>query len=319
MVVVWAIALLGFLAASLGSRGVWALELTSRMRQQLEASYVAVAAAEQAMDALDADATPHWDGFLDGWAGPAERFSDQPFGQGRFSIAYPDPGAQESRRFGLIDEERFLNLNTAPIPVLQRLFRQTGGLKEDEAEAVAESIEDWRDEDHETQPYGAESFYYLGLADSYECKDGPFENVEELRLVKGVTAKVFERVAPHVTVYGSGKVNLNTAGSEVLGALGLSPQGVNGFRFYRDGPDGQPGTADDLVLDSIGSLASTLGSVLSNDDLNALLRLDQKKLVTVKSEEFRAIIDARTEDSDHEAHVRCVLTRHGDVRAWEEW
>jgi len=319
IVVVWAIALLGFLAGSLGARGVWALELTSRMRHRLEASYAAVAAVEQALTALDEDPTSAWDGLNDEWASGKGRFDRRAFGHGWFLIGYPDASAPEGTVFGLIDEERLLNLNTAPIDVLARLLQLAAGLREDEATAIAESIQDWRDEDREAQPHGAESFYYLGLAEPYECKDGPFENVEELRLVRGVTAGTYELASPWLTVHGSGMVNLNTAGPEVLGALGLSQAGVRGLRRYRDGDDRLAGTADDRPLDSLDSLAAGLGSSLTNEDLGVLLLLIDKKLLTVKSSAFRMLASAGLEGSERdEALLRCVLTREGEIVAWEE-
>ncbi|MBI3324651.1 MAG: general secretion pathway protein GspK [Candidatus Omnitrophica bacterium] len=319
VVVVWAIALLGMLAGSLGSQGVGALQLSMRMQRELRGSYVALAAVERAVSALEQDPTPGWDGLADTWASGNEEFINQPVGEGWFSIEYPNPAVANGRILGLIDEERFLNLNTAPVDVLQRLFRMTGRLRDDDARAVAEAIEDWRDADQDAQPHGAEGFYYLGLPDAYECKNGPFENAEELRLIRGVTPEAFGRTSPYVTVYGSGKVNLNTAPAEVLAALGLSPVGVAGLQYYRDGDDGIPGNSDDRAIDSIGSVATLLGANLTNEDLGVLRRLDQQHLLTVKSEEFRAEITAGQPDSSHTVHVRCVLSRTGDVRAWEEW
>lgn len=320
IVVIWAIGLLGFLAASLASRGVWALELSTRMHQQLETSYIAAGAIERALDMLESDTTPQWDGFSDLWATRRDGFADQVLGAGGFSIVYPHPTPEgkDGEIFGLIDEERFLNLNTAPEAVLNSLLRRTGGLNEDEAMMAAEAIEDWRDKDQEPRPHGAESFYYLGLEDAYESKDGPFENVEELRLVRGMTPDVYERVAPLVTVFGSGQVNINTADEPVLKALGLSPKGIKGLELYRAGNDNTPGTADDRVLESASAMTSQLGSFLPNDDLNLLVRLAQQHVIGTTSEEFRVMITARTDRSEREGHVRCVITRKGQIKAWEE-
>jgi type II secretory pathway component PulK len=79
--------------------------------------------------------------------------------------------------FGLRDEASRINLNTASTDMLLKLPRSTSEL--------AASIVDWRDRDDDVTTGGAESGYYLLLADPYYCKNGPFETVEELLLVKG--------------------------------------------------------------------------------------------------------------------------------------
>jgi DNA uptake protein ComE-like DNA-binding protein len=46
---------------------------------------------------------------------------------------------------------------------------------------------DWKNSPENPQPDGAESTAYLAEDPAYACKNAPFETVEELRLVKGVT------------------------------------------------------------------------------------------------------------------------------------
>lgn len=50
----------------------------------------------------------------------------------------------------------------------------------------------------------------------------PFKTVQELRLVPGVTDKIFDVLAPRITVYGAKGINVNYAPKEVL--MSLSPQ-----------------------------------------------------------------------------------------------
>jgi type II secretory pathway component PulK len=47
----------------------------------------------------------------------------------------------------------------------------------------------------------------------------PLDAVEELRSLAQVTAGTYERIAPHVTVYGDGRVNVNSASVPVLMTL----------------------------------------------------------------------------------------------------
>ncbi|HEX2949484.1 MAG TPA: helix-hairpin-helix domain-containing protein [Armatimonadota bacterium] len=75
------------------------------------------------------------------------------------------------------DEAGKININTASAEVLQTLF----------SEEVADAIIDWRDTDSTPQSNGAEDDYYTGLSTPYHCKNAPFDTVDELLLVKGVT------------------------------------------------------------------------------------------------------------------------------------
>lgn len=79
--------------------------------------------------------------------------------------------------FGLTDEASKLNLNTATQEMLELLPNMPADF--------AAAIIDWRDEDADVTPGGAESETYLLQDPSYMCKDAPFESVEELRLVLG--------------------------------------------------------------------------------------------------------------------------------------
>lgn len=103
-------------------------------------------------------------------------FEAAPVGSGYFWILSPSLGDDRNYAFGIRDEASRINLNSAPTDMLLKLPGMTSEL--------AASIVDWRDTDDQVSPGGAESEYYLLLEDAYYCKNGPFETVEELRLVK---------------------------------------------------------------------------------------------------------------------------------------
>lgn len=79
--------------------------------------------------------------------------------------------------FGLVSEASKINLNTATLEMLESLPTMTSDL--------AAAIIDWRDTNMEITPGGAESQHYLLLDEPYNCKNGAFETIEELRLVMG--------------------------------------------------------------------------------------------------------------------------------------
>lgn len=89
-------------------------------------------------------------------------------------------------------------------------------LQELVAETITDSILDWLDKDELHHANGAEKEYYSSLPEPYEPKNGPFESLEELTLVKGVTPEIFEMLRSSVTIYGSGKINVNYAEKETL-------------------------------------------------------------------------------------------------------
>lgn len=84
--------------------------------------------------------------------------------------------------FDLVDEASKLNLNTATQEMLELLPRMTPEL--------AAAIVDWRDTDDDVTTGGAETEVYQRSRPSYRCKNGPFESVEELRLVAGMTLEI---------------------------------------------------------------------------------------------------------------------------------
>jgi type II secretory pathway component PulK len=53
---------------------------------------------------------------------------------------------------------------------------------------IADAILDWVDQDDEMREYGAEIEYYSALNPPYTPQNGPFKTIEELLLVRGVTA-----------------------------------------------------------------------------------------------------------------------------------
>ena len=316
---VWTISLLALLVAALGARCIAALDFTDRLGRQFQASYIARSALQCAVALLKADATS-FDGQSEIWMNAPELFERKPFGDGTFSLLYPlTEGGVTKTRYGFLDENRKINLNTATEEILRNLIQEVGHLRESEILGIVDSVLDWRDEDNEKRGYGAEDFDYLGMEHAYECKDAPFESVEELLLVRGVTPELFARITPYLTVYGSGVVNLNTAPPEVLRALGISSQGVAGIVFYRAGEDNTEGTSDDRVLSSVTGLSGELASRVSVEDITLLTQLASQRRVAVRSDVFHLFIQAWV-GSDEKGRVdaECVIDREGNLLAWSE-
>jgi len=114
--------------------------------------------------------------------------------------------------------------------VLERLLTNPPfQIEAEEAKALTAAIKDWLDPDDEpTEGGGAESDYYQSQEKPHGCRNGPMTSLAELLLVRGMTEAIYygKEGSPGlkdlVTVYSDGKININTAGPEVLRAL-LSP------------------------------------------------------------------------------------------------
>lgn len=127
------------------------------------------------------------------------------------------------------------------------------GLPEEYWEEIIDPILDWMDEDDLTNPKGAETEdYYSRLDPPYKAKNGPFDTVRELLLVKGfsetiLTGGIFNPatlldqtsswtgtrisrftdtneiviagIESMLTTYGDGKINIQSAPYDVLRTL----------------------------------------------------------------------------------------------------
>lgn len=102
----------------------------------------------------------------------------------------------------LTSETGFIDINLAPLPLLQSLL-QSVGVSVDRADAIAQAIVAWR------QPVSAAG---LGTASAQGgvSAHGRFQSIEALQAVPGITPEIFARLAPLITVY-SGQPTVNTA------------------------------------------------------------------------------------------------------------
>ena len=113
------------------------------------------------------------------------------------------------------------------------------GLPEEEAQLLADRIGDFRDEDSEPEPLGAEDEAYFDAGLAQGAADRPFATESELLRVLGMTQSLYEQVRPHVTVYsGAEGVDPARASRPVLLALpGITPQMVEALLTADDEVD----------------------------------------------------------------------------------
>ena len=130
---------------------------------------------------------------------------------------------------GKIDVNSLINdkgkFDQAQKAIWMRLLSQAKfGLSEEQIETIIHCAKDWIDKDDEiTGIYGVEDSFYLEK--EYHCKNNILNNLEEMLLIKGVTKDIFYGdeykmgVRSFFTVYGGGKININTAPIPVLMSL----------------------------------------------------------------------------------------------------
>ncbi len=126
--------------------------------------------------------------------GANDEFTDDGTMTYRFSLVADDPtDAEAFVRFGITDESAKLNLNVATEAQLLTLV--TAAVVGDDQvipQDIVDAILDWRDEDAEPRGEAGdtEGIYYKNLQIPYRVKNGPFDSVEELLLVKGMTGRI---------------------------------------------------------------------------------------------------------------------------------
>ena len=88
--------------------------------------------------------------------------------------------------------------------------------------ALVDAIIDWIDENTSQLSSGADenSVYGYGYGNAdYLSKNARLDTLDELRLIAGFTDEVISKIEPYVTIYGTNRININTADPLVLQAL----------------------------------------------------------------------------------------------------
>lgn len=165
----------------------------------------------------------------------------------RWAIGVPfEPVNEATRRTTISDEYGKINLNALVYfdeesnemvrnePLIAALLSFfSARIENEDAAALVDPIIDWLDyeDDDSEEPEGAEASYYEGLEIPYAIKNGPMDTIEELLLVKGMTAEFYYGdptldppqlpLSECLTVHGApnGAVNINSAQEEVRFAI----------------------------------------------------------------------------------------------------
>jgi len=202
------------------------------------------------------------------------------FDEGRFLIEIADLSGRIQIN-QLVDQSG--NYNDTQKGLLMRFLGfPEFDLDPEEVKNIVDAIKDWIDPDNDITDFGAEDSYYRALETPYPCKNAPFEFLEELLLVRGVTKELFygteERpgISPYLSTYGDdGKININTAAPLVLRALSdqIDEDLAEDMVAYREDEDNDlsdstwykrvPGMGDVSIPDSLLTISSKYFEITS--------------------------------------------------------
>jgi general secretion pathway protein K len=219
-----------------------------------------------------------------------------------FDRELPDTIALDDARYlvRLDDASSRVSLNVASEAQLRRLF---AALRIDAGTAhqLAQSIADWRDADDVVRVRGAEQAAYLAAGLPTLPRNAPLVTVEELRDAYGMTHAIFTAVSPHVTVRGSGQVNVNTAGRAVLLSLpGVGEETAAAALRLR---------AAGVAISSLEQLAAALTPGARNELLDAAAEL--LPMVTFETRELEVTSEGWVAGSPVRSRVSGLFVRGG--------
>lgn len=292
----WIIAILAVLAAGIGFRMSLEARLSKYNIDRLRASYLAKAGVFRAEELLAYDSSSDYDTLTECGIAPVpegETLAGIFRGElktGSFSVGYKDAVMVP----GMTDEERKININKADRQVLKRLFGN-----DEAADSIAACVIDWRDTNTSPEPGGAENEdYYSKLDRPYKCRNADFVCVEEILLVKGVNVDIYKSVSNLITVYGDGRINLNTAPDKVLIAIGLSQPATDAIIYARVSQEHPNGVTYMTIDDAQAVLIA-----------NNIPDLIDRNAFTTRSDYFRIESIGEVRNNGLKKNIVCIVHR----------
>ncbi|MCA8888761.1 MAG: type II secretion system minor pseudopilin GspK [Parvularculaceae bacterium] len=205
--------------------------------------------------------------------------------EGRVAIRFADAG----RCFNLNSLVKVNNGAAAADPLAVEEFVSLAnalGLSAGEANAIAEVVIDWIDEDATQSPQGAEDGFYTALPTPFRTGGALLASKTELRAMDGVTREKFGLLAPFVCtppLTTPSVINLNTASERDLPLLAALVQGEVNVNALRDAlsqrpPGGFAAETDFWDAAGIAPPAGRTGVLPSMVEARALLTLGDQQM-----------------------------------------
>jgi general secretion pathway protein K len=250
------------------------LKMSLNYADAKKALYFAFGGYKTALTILKLDSN-EYDGPGDYWYGTLPPI---PFEDGMIMVSIEDEKARFNIKelvtdYGIQDERRRVMLER----IFEVLYIDT---------SIIDAITDWEDADDDPQGFGgAEAYHYNVQSNSYEIRNAPVLTVGELLLLKDVDRDMlflppssrsplapegYRPLIEYLTVYGDGRININTASYPVLLSLSrdLDETIVNDILEYRaeesfTSPEDlkKVESVSDVLYDEIASLITVRSDV----------------------------------------------------------
>ena len=308
LVALWVLIILSLIVGSFAFEVQLEAMLVSHKRKKFRAEMMAYSGLEYARAILDKrseakeleieDMDEDKDGFMQAALYIKRGLSTTStveLGDGTFSVTMES--AEAGRNINLLTREEWLNI------------LEMANMPSTEWDTMIDCLVDWTDEGDLHKLNGAESDdpFYEDLG--YPVKNGPLDSVEELLLVKGWGEDILYGkesdedsdaifgIAKLLTVWGDGKVNLNTASTDVLLSFAeYEDWELESVMEARLGEDGIEGTPDDGIktLAAVGAdpnkfklqsdfvKVTSVGDIFGNQyEIDCIFYLSEKDAVVV--------------------------------------
>ncbi len=314
IVVMYIVTVLNMLAYALAFRSRIAMRKTELLIERLQQEQLALGACAVAVGTLTVD-DASVDYFGETWCGLHEvDLNDISDGQ------VDSVGGDWQLTWELIDESSKINVNLVSVGMLAGM----GCLDE----GIISSVLDWIDEDDLSNPDGAETSYYSSLKPSYKCKNSAIESLDELLLIKGLSTKLYfgdslnedkngqiytdydssEQAVEYqqneavnlsdlLTVYGDGRININTASREVLEAVPLLSESAVKETIS--------------IRQNAVRKFSSIEDIESNDNFTPADKLTLIQIARFNSDHFRLSVKVRKDARHQWCEYAAIIERYG--------
>ncbi len=196
VLVLWVISLLTIMASSFALTVQRESVVITGIKENAEASALAEAGINYAIiKLLNKDKEQQWNAF-----------------NSLYEIYFQD----KKIRILIAEESGKIAINYAKKEQLQQLFNS---LSDDEllVDSLSDAILDWVDRNDLHRLNGAEKEQYAEDDLEYQPRNAPFASLEELQMVKGMTAEIYQQLKDLVSIYTKkAKINPQTASRLVL-------------------------------------------------------------------------------------------------------
>jgi general secretion pathway protein K len=291
--VLWVIGILSLLVSSLAFDAHIEARITSYIRKRAQAEYLARSGLDLAellmrkSEKMPRGAPEPEESEKGKWDDTARSLS-----QGLAVRGMTDPLGEGTITLDIVPEPARRNVNNLAEDDWERIL-DWAGVPEELWPTLIDSYFDWKDPDDEPRKNGAETDdYYSRLTPPIRAKNGAFDTVGELLLVKGFTNSILSggllstgsETQPPVTVkgieqllttYGDGRVNVNAADMNVLMTLpGVDEIVAGAIIEEREGWVRQGGKKVDTSFKGVNDVFARIPGL--DPKLNAYITTDSK-------------------------------------------